>query len=113
MCREVVGWSLELIRNLTNQIPNSACTEAINRLVYNLGQTADSTQTEPKAKIREIPKNYKNVVEKETNLEPKEVTYFVSEIEARFIEVARNEGVNVSHDLEGNLKVCPINQHEF
>ena len=101
MLREVVEWSLECVQNLTNQIPNTACREAINKLVSNLGQSADSAQTEPKPKIREIPKNYKKVVENETNLEPKEVSYFVSEIEARFIQVAQNEGVKVSHDMEG------------
>ena len=100
VCREVLKWSLECLDNLTNQIATSNCKEAINNYICNLGKKI--VQNEPKTKKGEIPKNHKNIIEKETKLEPKEVTYFVSEVETRFIEVAQREGVDVPHQLEGD-----------
>ncbi|KAI6654161.1 Isoleucine--tRNA ligase, cytoplasmic [Oopsacas minuta] len=98
VCKEVLEWSLEYLSSLTNQKATSNCRNAINTLISNFGKP--QIAADPKSKVREYPKNYRNAIEKETKLEPKEVAYFASEVESRFIEVARLEGVDVSHEIK-------------
>ena len=105
VCGEVLKWSLDCLNKLTNQNATSNCKEAINSYISNLGKS-QIVPNEPKTKKGEIPKNYKNIIEKETKLEPKEVSYFVSEIETFFIEVAQREGVNVPHQFKGICLYC-------
>ena len=100
VCGDVLTWSLECLNNLTNQIATSNCKESINSYISNL-EKSQVVQIEPKSKKGEIPKNHKNITEKEIKLEPKEVSYFVSQIESCFIEVAQKEGVTVPHQFKG------------